>query len=92
MAQVSSQVLEVERGIWISEQWLREAGLGERIQVTIQPREIRILEPALETVAGQASPSERGWDILRTLGVDAEPGRLPNASTEHDRYLYTKSR
>ena len=92
MKQASSQILEVERGVWISERWLREAGLGGRIQVTVQPREIRIRELTLEAMAGQEPPSERGWQILRTLGVDAEPGRLPNASTEHDRYLYAKKR
>ena len=27
MTQASSQILEVERGVWISEQWLREADL-----------------------------------------------------------------
>ena len=92
MRQVSSQILKVERGVWISEEWLQEAGLGERIQVTIQPREIRIRGLTPETMTGQELPSERGWQILRALGVDAEPGCLPNASTEHDRYLYAKKR
>jgi hypothetical protein len=92
MTQASSQILEVERGVWISEQWLREAGLGPRIRVTVQPREIRILDLLLETLAGQEQPSERGWQMLRALGADAEPGRLPNAAPDHDRYLYAKSR
>lgn len=92
MTHTSSQILEVERGVWISEQWLREAGLGPRIRVTVRPREIQILDLLLETLAGQEQPSERGWQMLRALGADAEPGRLPNAATDHDRYLYAKSR
>lgn len=91
MTQASSQILEVERGVWISEQWLREAGLGQRIQVAVRPREIRILDLLPETIVGQEQPSERGWQMLRSLGADAEPGRLPNAAIEHDRYLYAKS-
>lgn len=90
MTQVSPHELEMERGVWISEQWLQEAGLGQRIQVVIRPREIRILE-----VAGkeeQEQPSGQGWQLLRGLGLDAEPGRLSNAAAEHDRYLYTKNR
>lgn len=28
------------------------------------------------------------WDVFRSLGRDALPGRLVDPSTEHDRYLY----
>ena len=92
MTQASSQILEVERGIWISEQWLREADLGQRIRVTVGPREIRILDILPENLSEQEQPSEQGWQMLRSLGVDAEPGRLPNAATGHDGYLYAKNR
>ncbi len=92
MTQASSQILEVERGVWISEQWLRKAGLAGRVQVIVRPREIRIQELMHETSAEPGQPSERGLQMLHSLGADAEPGQLPNAATEHDRYLYAKSR
>jgi len=92
MTQASSQILEVERGVWISEQWLRKADLGQRIRVTVGPREIRILDILPENLSEQEQPSEQGWQMLRSLGVDAEPGRLPNAATGHDGYLYAKNR
>jgi hypothetical protein len=43
-----------------------------------------------DEVERQRSP--RGWEVLRSLGHDAQPGRLPNAAVEHDRYLYGKER
>jgi len=36
--------------------------------------------------------SPKGWEVFRSLGRDAQPGRLPNAAVEHDRYLYEKER
>lgn len=82
------QVLEVQQGIWIDEQWLRSAGLGHRLQVVVLPGEIRILSmPQVE----QQEASEVGWDVFRSLGHDAQPGQLPNAAVGHDRYLYGKN-
>ncbi len=81
------KVLEVQQGIWIDEQWIRNAGLGTRLQVVVQPGEIRILP-----VRGEAERPEspKGWEVFRSLGRDAQPGRLLNAAVEHDRYLYRK--
>jgi hypothetical protein len=36
-------VLEEQKGLWIDERWLRQAELGERLQVMIRAGEIRIL-------------------------------------------------
>ena len=83
------QILEVRQGVWIDEQWIRNAGLGSHLRVVVQPGEIRILTATRETQPTE--PSERGWDIFRGLGREAQPGRLPNAAVEHDRYLYGKS-
>jgi len=80
-------VLEVQQGIWIDEQWIRNAGLGIRLQVIVRPGEIRIL-PVRDEVERQKSP--RGWEVFRSLGRDAQPGQLPNAAVEHDHYLYGK--
>lgn len=42
-----------------------------------------------------ASPAEEpldeeGWEVWRSLGDDAVPGRLENPSMNHDRYLYSR--
>lgn len=85
----NQEVLEVQQGIWIDEQWIRNAGLGTRLQVVVRPGEIRIL-PVPDEAERKESP--RGWEVFRSLGRDAQPGRLPNAAAEHDRYLYGKER
>jgi len=38
------------------------------------------------------SDEEKGWEALRNLGQNAASGKLPNASTKHDHYLYGKKR
>lgn len=83
----NQQMLEVQQGIWIDKRWVRNAGLGNRLQVVVQPGEIRIL--GVPTRAEQQMSSE-GWDVFRSLGRDAQPGQLSNAAVEHDRYLYGK--
>jgi hypothetical protein len=81
------EVLEVQQGIWIDEQWIRNAGLGTRLQVVVRPGEIRILPVRDES---ERQESSKGWEVFRSLGYDAQPGRLPNAAVEHDRYLYKR--
>jgi hypothetical protein len=83
------EVLKVQQGIWIGEQWIRNAGLGTRLQVVVRPGEIRILPVRDES---ERQESSKGWEVFRTLGRDAQPGRLSNAAVEHDRYLYGKER
>jgi hypothetical protein len=85
----NQEVLEVQQGIWIDEQWIRNAGLGTRLQVIVRPGEIRILPVRDES---ERQESSKGWEVFRSLGRDAQPGRLPNAAVEHDRYLYGKER
>jgi hypothetical protein len=81
------EVLEVQHGIWIDEQWIRDAGLGRRLRVIVQPGEIRIVPTLPETETPSLS---QGWDVFRSLGNDAQPGQLDNAAEDHDRYLYGK--
>ncbi len=83
------EVLEVQQGIWIDKQWIRNAGLGSRLQVIVRPGEIRILPVRDES---ERQESSKGWEVFRSLGRDAQPGRLPNAAVEHDRYLYGEDR
>jgi len=80
--------LEIQQGIWIDERWIRDAGLGTHLQVVVRPGEIRILPLSAES---ERKVSPKGWEVFRSLGCDAQPGRLPNAAVEHDRYLYGKS-
>lgn len=84
---MSQEVLEVQHGIWIDEQLIRDAGLEGRLRILIAPGEIRILSSEEST---DPAESAHGWDLFRTLGDDAEPGHLKNAAEEHDRYLYGK--
>ena len=76
------------QGIWIDEQWIRRAGLGARLQVVVQPGEIRILAATSEVERPKSV--EQGWSVFRRLGRDAQPGQLPIAAMEHDRFLYRK--
>jgi hypothetical protein len=80
----------VREGVWIDEEWLRTAGLGRHLQIEVQPGEIRISDLPTEEVS--AAPSARGWETFRDMGRKAQPGKLRNASVDHDRYLYGKSK
>jgi hypothetical protein len=82
------EVLEVQEGIWINGQWIRDAGLGHRLQVIVKPGEIRILPGGPEA---ELELPARGWDTFRSLGNDAQAGALDNAAMDHDRYLYRKT-
>ena len=33
---------------------------------------------------------QKGWEVFKRLGQDAIGGKLPDASTQHDLYLYGK--
>ncbi len=83
-----ARVLEIQQGIWIEEELLRNAGLGQHLQVVVRPGEIRISSLSAKTEG--PGPAADGWDIFRSLGQDAPSGRLSNAAIEHDRYLYGK--
>lgn len=85
-----TQTLEVQHGIWIGEQWLKSAGLGTRLQVTVQAGEIRIASASAKIVP--STSSAMAWSIFRSLGKNAKAGKLQNAAVEHDRYLYGKGK
>jgi hypothetical protein len=44
------------------------------------------------TITILPSDEKRGWEIFRQMGRNAESGTLPNASVDHDKYLYGKSK
>ena len=84
------EVEEMETGIWIDQESLREAGLTLPIRVIVDAGEIRIV-PA-SAVEATPAPNADAWDAFRSLGSDAHPGQLRDAASEHDRYLYGKQR
>lgn len=49
-----------------------------------QAEQISLASPAEEPV------DQEGWEVWRSLGDDAVPGRLENPSMNHDRYLYSR--
>jgi len=51
---------------------------------------LRILvdAPLSEEHVEQPSASNASWELFRSLGRDAQPGRLVDPSVEHDRHLY----
>lgn len=83
------QIKRVRQGIWIDDEWLRKAGLGDRLEIELKENEILIRSADKAQNLGAAS-SENGWDVFRKLGDDAVEGCLENASENHDRYLYGK--
>lgn len=82
------EIIHIQQGVWIEEQWLKKAGLGMHVQIKFLPGEIRI--QSAPPLPGEKKPSRKGWNTLRTLGDDAEEGCLGNASENHDRFLYGK--
>ncbi len=85
-----TQEVEVRQGVWIDEQWLQSAGLGDRLKVIVQSGEIRIVAAALENA--KELSSKQGWEAFRALGRNASAGKLANAARNHDLYLYGKQR
>ena len=77
----STQVLEVQQGIWIDEQWLQSAGLGSRLQVIVQSGEIRIVSAQTKSVS--QPPSAKAWSVFRSFGKNARVGKLQNSSRHH---------
>jgi hypothetical protein len=80
----------VREGVWIHEEWLRTAGLGRNLQIEVQPGEIRISDLPAEGISDESSA--RGWEAFRDMGRNAQPGKLRDASIDHDRYLYGKGK
>jgi hypothetical protein len=88
-----TKILQVKQGIWIDEQLLHSAGVGEQCQVLVQPGEIRIIPFAIGSESSasdieQSDATSAAWQVFRSLGRNAPQGKLPNTSTDHDGYLY----
>ncbi len=83
------QIVNIQQGIWIDSTLLKKADLGSHFQVVVQTGEIRIVKasPKIESSNG----GEKGWEVFLSLLADASPGKLLNASVNHDRYLYLET-
>jgi hypothetical protein len=89
----------LQQGIWIDQQQLTDAGLQAPLEIAVQPGEIRIRSAVQEPGSGENASTEPGeanerkevWDVFRSLGRNAQPGRLNDPSTGHDRFLYGAS-
>jgi hypothetical protein len=84
-AMVETEKIEVQQGVWIDREWIKHAGLSGPLRILIRPGEIRIVaEPGMREIREGVT----GWDVFRSLGDDAPQGRLHDAATKHDSYLY----
>jgi hypothetical protein len=81
-----SQVIELEQGPWIQPQWLKEAGLNDKVQIVIQEGEIRLLR----ALATSNLKEEEGWEMFLSLEKDAPTGQITDVSANYDNYLYQK--
>lgn len=93
MQTLEQAVVDVQQGVWIDARRLRKAGLGKQLQIIVSPGVVQILPVPVpsETVSSESQEaSALGLEIFRTLGNDVQPGRLPDAAVDHDRYLYPR--
>ena len=81
-------IIDINKGVWIDQRWLQEAGLGPRLKIEMKEGEISI-KPAID-IDEIKEISPKGWEVLKTLGDNAPVGSLKNASRHHDQYLYGK--
>lgn len=87
---------ELPQGLWIDQRRLAEAGLEGPLEIRVQPGEIRIRSAGSSLESdGSSSPQSRetsrssdAWELFRSLGSEAQPGRVADPSLHHDRYLY----
>ena len=64
----------------VPEEVRQALGLEPHVQVQVT---IKLIQPDAKQV-------QEAWALFRHMGQGAGPGRLPDASTQHDRYLYGK--
>lgn len=48
------------------------------------------LHLTIKVIAPAPQADQEAWDTLLHMGQEASPGRLAEASTKHDHYLYQK--
>jgi len=61
------------------------------VKIIITVETSRPLDEAVQEVIDGRS-EQKGWEVFKRLGRDAIAGKLSDASTNHDQYLYGKKR
>lgn len=79
---VQRQTVTIQHGVWIDRQRLADAGLDDRLEITVGPGEIRIRSAESPDVR---SNSENDEPLLQLAGILSGP---PLSSAEIDRQLY----
>ena len=71
----------------------KELGLSphHNVRITITVETSRALDEVVHEVTAERS-EQKGWEVFRRLGQDSIGGKLSDASTRHDHYLYGKGR
>ena len=80
--QLVNSIVQVVQALPTDEQTALLAVLNRLIQPSVTPQ---VAGPSPAT----AESNDEAWAIWESLGDDAVPGTLDNASVYHDRYLYT---
>ena len=79
---VEQRTISVQQGIWIDKQRLAEAGLQDRLQITVQPGEIRIQSAESASVVQGELANEPLLNLSGTLSG------LPLSGHDIERELY----
>ena len=79
---VEQRTISVQQGIWIDKQRLAEAGLQDRLQITVQPGEIRIQSAESASVVQGELANEPLLNLSGTLSG------LPLSGRDIQRELY----
>jgi hypothetical protein len=79
---VQRQTVTIQHGVWIDGQRLADAGLNDRLEITVGPGEIRIRSPEPTDVRSNDADDE---PLLQLAGTLSGP---PVSSSEIDRQLY----
>lgn len=74
--------VELQKGIWIDDKRLAEAGVQAPLEITVQPGEVRIRSARL----GAASGKEEGEDRLLALAGMLEGSPLSADEIEQELY------
>jgi len=78
-------VLEVQRGIWINEHWIREAQLGTRLQIVVRPGEISIVSMPVDQGAEEQEARTSEDPVLAVVGILSGEA-LSAEEIEHELY------
>ena len=79
---IQRQTVTIQHGVWIDGQRLADAGLDDRLEITVGPGEIRIRSPEPADVRSNNADDE---PLLQLAGLLSGP---PVSSSEIDRHLY----